>query len=228
MVRAFGGVMEVSEDMRTFRIPGRQRYTSPNIYAIEPDASSATYFWATAAITGGTVRVPGIGQNALQGDSAFVDILAAMGCEITKADNFIEVKGNGTLTGGTFDMNAISDTVMTLAAVAPFADSPTVIENVAHIRHKETDRITATVTELRRLGVRVDEREDGLTIYPAANITPTEPVQTYDDHRVAMAFALIGLRVPGIQIADPACVNKTFPDYFTRLAHLIENSPKNH
>ncbi len=220
MVRAFGGVIDVSDDGRTFHIPGNQTYRSPGTYAIEPDASSATYFWAAAAITGGTVRVPGIGRDALQGDAAFVDVLSAMGCSVQISDDFLEVTGTGKLTGGTFDMNAISDTVMTLAAVAPFASSPTVIENIAHVRHKETDRITATVTELRRLGVRVDERADGFTVYPCDAITPTEPVRTYDDHRMAMAFALIGLRVPGVQIADPSCVNKTFPDYFTRLRRL--------
>ncbi|MBC7808432.1 MAG: 3-phosphoshikimate 1-carboxyvinyltransferase [Akkermansiaceae bacterium] len=221
MVRAFGGVIHVSEDGRIFRIPGNQMYRTPGTYAVEPDASSATYFWGAAAITGGTARVPGIGRNALQGDAAFVDVLSAMGCGVRKDDDFIEITGTSKLTGGTFDMNAISDTVMTLAAIAPFADSPTVLENIAHIRHKETDRIAATVTELRRLGVRVDEREDGFTIYPCDKITPTAPVRTYDDHRMAMAFALIGLRVPGVQIADPSCVNKTFPDYFARLERLV-------
>ncbi|MBC8136330.1 MAG: 3-phosphoshikimate 1-carboxyvinyltransferase [Fibrella sp.] len=221
MVRAFGGIIRVSDDGRTFRIPGNQVYQSPVTYAVEPDASSATYFWAAAAITGGTVRVPGIGRNALQGDAAFVDVLSAMGCDVEKGEDHIAVTRINPLTGGTFDMNAISDTVMTLAAVAPFADTPTVIENIGHIRHKETDRIAATVTELRRLGVRVDEREDGFTVYPCDRILPTEPVRTYDDHRMAMAFALIGLRVPGVQIADPACVNKTFPDYFARLDRLV-------
>ena len=220
MVRAFGGAIHVSDDGRAFQIPGHQTYTAPKTYAVEPDASSATYLWGAAALTGGTVRVPGIGANALQGDAAFVDILARMGCRVTKGDDFIEVTGTGRLRGGTFDMNAVSDTVMTLAALAPFADSPTVINNVAHIRHKETDRIAATVAELRRLGVMVDERPDGFTIYPCARLTPTEPVRTYDDHRMAMAFALIGLRVPGVTIADPSCVAKTFPDYFARLTRL--------
>ncbi|MBC8138525.1 MAG: 3-phosphoshikimate 1-carboxyvinyltransferase, partial [Fibrella sp.] len=221
MVRAFGGVIHVSEDGRPFRIPGNQTYRTPGTYTVEPDASSATYFWGAAAITGGTVRVPGIGRNALQGDAAFVDVLSAMGCAVQKGDDFLEVVGTDKLTGGTFDMNAISDTVMTLAAIAPFADSPTVIENIAHVRHKETDRITATVSELRRLGVRVDEREDGFTVHPCDKIIPTAPVRTYDDHRMAMAFTLIGLRVPGVQIADPSCVNKTFPDYFARLEKLV-------
>ena len=226
MVRHFGGQLDVSEDGRIFTIPGNQTYLTQPQYRIEPDASAASYFWAAAAITGGTVTVPHIGTDALQGDVGFVDILAAMGCAVSRTVDSLTVSGTGTLTGGTFDMNAISDTVMTLAAVAPFANTPTVIENVGHIRHKETDRLAAVAAELSRLGVRVDERADGLTIYPADTITPREPVQTYDDHRMAMAFALLGLRVPGISIANPTCVNKTFPAYFTRLFALVAGSAK--
>jgi len=155
----------------------------------------------------------------MQGDVEFVNILEDMGCKVTRSDDFIEVEYVGRLHGGTWDMNAISDTVMTLAAVAPFADSPTVIENVAHIRHKETDRLHAVAVELTKLGVRVEERDSGMTIYPASKMKPAI-IHTYDDHRMAMAFALIGLRVPGVTIADPDCVAKTFPDYFTRLDQL--------
>lgn len=219
MARSFGATMQVSDDGRIYRIPGRQCYQSPGTYAIEPDASSATYFWAAAALTGGRVRVNGIGTEALQGDAAFVDVLEAMGCRVTRASNYIEVEGTGTLHGIQRDMNDISDTVMTLAALAPFADSPTTIDNVAHIRHKETDRLSAITMELERLGVRVDERPDSMTIYPTEQITPAT-IQTYDDHRMAMAFALIGLRAEGVTIADPNCVRKTFPDYFERLAEL--------
>jgi 3-phosphoshikimate 1-carboxyvinyltransferase len=220
MVRQMGGVIDVSEDGREYEIPGRQTYRSPGNYAIEPDASAASYFFAAAAITGGRVRVPGIGRGALQGDAAFVDVLEAMGCSVTRGADFLEVAGTRALHGVAWDMNAISDTVMTLAAVAPFADSPTVIENVGHIRHKETDRLQAVATELGRLGVRVAERADGITIYPAARTLPAT-IQTYDDHRMAMAFALIGLRAPGVTIADPKCVAKTFPDYFDRLGRLV-------
>lgn len=219
MMRRFGARVEVADEGRTYVVPGRQPYASPALYTVEPDASAASYFLAAAAITNGRVRVPGIGKDALQGDAAFADVLGAMGCRVTRTDDAIEVAGTGMLRGITLDMNAISDTVMTLAAVAPFADGPTVIENVAHIRHKETDRLAAVATELRRLGVRVDERADGLTIYPASRIVPAT-VQTYDDHRMAMAFALVGLRAPGVWIADPGCVAKTFPDYFDRLAAL--------
>ncbi|MES2462626.1 MAG: 3-phosphoshikimate 1-carboxyvinyltransferase [Armatimonadota bacterium] len=224
MMRQFGGSVTVSEDGRDFEVPGRQQYRSPGNYVVEPDASAASYFLAAAAITGGRVRVPGIGKNAMQGDAAFVDVLEAMGCTVTRAEDFLEVVGTGDLRGINVDMNAISDTVMTLAAVAPFASSPTVIENVAHIRHKETDRLAAVATELQRLGVRVDERADGMTIYPAARLLPAT-IQTYDDHRMAMSFALIGLRAPGVVIADPKCVAKTFPDFFDRLQALVAGSP---
>jgi len=226
MVAAFGGGVETAEGGARYLVPGRQHYRALTRYVVEPDASAATYFWAAAAITGGRVRIDGIGRRALQGDAAFVDVLEAMGCRVTRADHFIEVAGgSGGLRGVTWDMNAISDTVMTLAAIAPFADGPTTIENVAHIRHKETDRLHAVAAELTRLGVRVDERADGLTIYPATRIRPAT-VQTYDDHRMAMAFALIGLRAPGVVIADPGCVAKTFPDYFDRLRDLTAgNAP---
>lgn len=218
MVRQFGGAVE-QPDERTFLIPAGQTYRSPGFYAVEPDASAASYFLAAAAITNGRVRIPHVGRELLQGDWAFADVLEAMGCRVSRGDDFIEVHGTGILRGVTWDMNAISDTVMTLAAVAPFADSPTVIENVGHIRHKETDRLHAVAVELERLGIRVEERADGLTIYPAAHLRPAV-VQTYDDHRMAMAFALVGLHSPGVQIADPGCVAKTFPDYWQRLARL--------
>jgi 3-phosphoshikimate 1-carboxyvinyltransferase len=220
MVRQFGGIVDESEDGRTFAVPGRQQYAAQSSYGIEPDASAATYFWAAAAITGGKVRIDGIGEDALQGDAAFVDVLEAMGCRVTRGADYTEVAGGSSLNGVTYDMNAISDTVMTLAAVAPFAEGPTVIENVGHIRHKETDRLRAVANELSRLGVRVEEREDGMTIYPASKLLPAT-IHTYDDHRMAMAFALVGLRSPGVVIADPACVAKTFPDYFTRLDALV-------
>jgi 3-phosphoshikimate 1-carboxyvinyltransferase len=226
MMRQFGGHVTVSDGGRVYEIPGRQRYRARPDYVVEPDASAASYFLAAAAITGGRVRIHGIGGGALlQGDWAFADVLARMGCRVTRGGDFLEVAGTGTLSGVSLDMNAISDTVMTLAAVAPFADGPTVIENVAHIRHKETDRIAAVAAELRRLGVRVDERADGLTIHPIASDEAILPatVRTYDDHRMAMAFALVGLRARGggVRIADPGCVSKTFPDYFARLAGLV-------
>ena len=186
-------------------------------YHIEPDASAASYFFAAAAITGGEVTVEGLPEHALQGDVAFVEALARMGCGVECRANAITVRG-GTLRGIDIDMNAISDTAQTLACVAVFADGPTRISRIGHVRHKETDRIAAVAAELRRLGLQVDEEADALTVYPG----PVSPgvVQTYDDHRMAMSFALIGLKVPGIQIADPGCTMKTYPRFFEDLDQL--------
>ena len=199
-----------------------QRY-SARTYAIEPDASAASYFFAAAAITGGSVTVEGLSRDALQGDVAFVDILEQMGCRVESESEAITVHG-GELRGVDVDMNAISDTAQTLAAVAVFANGPTRIRNIAHVRHKETDRIAAVATELRRIGVTVDEHPDGLTINPPlhSGVTPAT-IHTYDDHRMAMSFALIGLRVPGIQIADPGCTAKTYPNYFDDLFSLCQS-----
>jgi 3-phosphoshikimate 1-carboxyvinyltransferase len=189
-------------------------------FAIEPDASAASYFFAAAAITGGEVTVEGLSHESLQGDVRFVEVLEQMGCDVCWGSASITVQG-GPLHGVDVDMNDISDTAQTLAAVAVFADGPTRIRNIAHVRLKETDRIRAVVTELDRLGIEVQEHEDGLTIRPPSDcpsrIRPAL-VQTYDDHRMAMSFALIGLRAPGIRISDPACVGKTYPEFFNDLA----------
>ncbi len=203
---------------KVYRVPGGQSYRA-QCYAVEPDASSASYFLAAAAVTGGHVRVPGLGPRALQGDTAFADVLRQMGCEVGVDGGGIDVRGPERLRGVDVDMNAISDTVMTLAAIAPFAEGTTHIRNVAHIRHKETDRLDALVTELHRLGVCAAADDDGLTIEPCRDLTPCV-VQTYDDHRMAMSFAVAGLRAEGIRIADPDCVAKTFPDFFQRLRLL--------
>jgi 3-phosphoshikimate 1-carboxyvinyltransferase len=186
-------------------------------YHIEPDASSASYFFAAAAITGGQVTVRGMKRDMLQGDVKFVDCLQAMGCGITDLADGISVRG-GELHGIDVDMNAISDTVMTLAAVACFADGPTTIRNVAHIRHKETDRIAAVATELRKLGAEVEEYPDGLRITPK----PLRgcAVDTYDDHRMAMSLALVGLKVPDVVVNDPGCVAKTYPGFWDDLSRL--------
>lgn len=186
-------------------------------YAVEPDASAASYFFALAAITGGRVTVEGLNASALQGDLQFVTALERMGCQVTWNQQSITVTG-GALHGIDIDMNSISDTAQTLACVAPFAIGATRIRNVAHMRLKETDRVTAVVTELRKLGLNVDEHPDGMTIHPGALHSGT--VATYDDHRMAMSFSLIGLRVPGIRIADPGCTAKTYPAYFTDLERI--------
>jgi 3-phosphoshikimate 1-carboxyvinyltransferase len=182
-------------------------------YAIEPDASAASYFFAAAAIAGGSVAVRGMTRTMLQGDVAFVDCLEQMGCHVAATVDGIAVTSSGRLRGIAVDMNAISDTVMTLAAVACFAEGTTTITNVAHIRHKETDRIAALAIELRKLGADVCEAADGLTITPRP-LSGT-PLDTYDDHRMAMSLALIGLRVPGVVIRNPACVAKTYPGFWT-------------
>lgn len=193
-----------------------QKYKAAE-YDIEPDASAASYFFALAAITGGEVTVEGLNRYALQGDVGFVEALQKMGCSVSYGDNSITVTG-GELTGIDIDMNAISDTAQTLAVVALFANGPTRIRNVAHMRHKETDRVSALVTEIRRMGIEAEEHDDGLTITPG-RIRPAT-IATYDDHRMAMSFALAGLKVDGIQVADPGCTAKTYPDFFTDLERL--------
>jgi 3-phosphoshikimate 1-carboxyvinyltransferase len=210
------GLVAHHDDYRVFRVPGRQEGGVAE-YAVEPDASAASYFLAAAAISGGTVTVPGLGRSSLQGDVAFADVLGRMGCSVDWDERGITVTG-GPLHGIDVDMNAISDTVMTLAAVAVFAEGPTTIRNVGHIRHKETDRLAALATELRRLGAGVEETADGLVIRPGRLHGAT--VSTYDDHRMAMSLALVGLRVPGIVIAEPGCVAKTYPGFFDDLERL--------
>jgi 3-phosphoshikimate 1-carboxyvinyltransferase len=209
------GVSIERPQLGTFRITP-QTYQSCT-YDIEPDASAASYFFGLAAVTGGTVTVEGLYAKALQGDIHFVDALQKMGCKVSWNAGSVTVQG-GPLHGIDIDMNAISDTAQTLACVAPFATGPTRIRNVAHMRLKETDRVAAVVTELRRLGLQVDEHPDGMTIYPGPIHGGT--VATYDDHRMAMSFSLIGLRVPGIRIADPDCTAKTYPAYFDDLERI--------
>lgn len=216
-MQAFGAAVGC-EGYRRFVVPGGQRYRARD-YTVEPDASAASYFFALAAATGGRVRVRNLGARSAQGDVRFVDVLERMGCRVLREPDSITVQGPPSLRGIEVDMNAISDTVQTLAAIAPLASGPVVIRNVAHIRHKETDRIHALATELRRLGVVVDEFPDGLAIYPS--LVRPGTVQTYDDHRMAMSFAVLGCRVPGITIENPGCVAKTFPDFFQRLAAAL-------
>jgi 3-phosphoshikimate 1-carboxyvinyltransferase len=218
VMRAFGVKVDNRKNKRFIIKPGQ--YFGRD-YAIEPDASAASYFFALAAIMGGTVTVEGLGNRSLQGDVDFVQVLAHMGCLVESGVDKITVTG-GQLKGLDIDMNAISDTVMTLAVVALFAQGATRIRNVAHIRHKETDRIAAVATELRKFGAEVIEHYDGLTIVPPASgqFKPAE-VATYDDHRIAMSFALAGLKVPGTVILDPGCVGKTYPGYWKDLDQAL-------
>ena len=210
VMEAFG-VQVVSDGYKYFRIEGGQRY-QPRIYNIEPDASNASYFFAAAALTGGRVTVQHLHLDSMQGDVQFVRILEQMGCQIAISDMGITVTGPRQLKGINVDMRGISDTALTLAAIAPFADSKVTIRNIEHTRWQETDRIHAMVAELRRLGVPVIEHQDGLEVSPSS-ITPAA-IDTYEDHRMAMAFSLVGLKASGIRINDPDCVSKTFPNYF--------------
>lgn len=186
-------------------------------YTIEPDASAASYFLAAAAITSGIVTIEGLGSASLQGDVAFADVLQQMGCRVERYPDRLMLEGR-RLSGIEVDMNHISDTVPTLAVVALFADGPTTIRGVEHIRHKETDRLHALAAELRKLGAHVHERSDGLKLTPAS--LRGAVLETYDDHRMAMSLALAGLKVPGVVIADPECTAKTYPHYFDDLLRL--------
>jgi len=228
VMRAFGATAErLSADATPggfggYSIDHAARYQGRQ-YAIEPDASAASYFWAAAAVTGGTVTVEGLSRDALQGDVAFCECLARMGClvEYDAAAPAITVRG-GRLRGITADMGDISDTAQTLASVALFAEGPTTIRNIAHVRHKESDRIGDLARELRKLGAAVEEFEDGLTLTPLPSAFAYQPatLKTYRDHRMAMSFAVAGLRIDGLKILDPACTAKTYPGFWQDWAKL--------
>ncbi|HRQ22046.1 MAG TPA: 3-phosphoshikimate 1-carboxyvinyltransferase [Anaerolineales bacterium] len=204
---------------QSFSIPLSTFHSPCAAYSIESDASAASYFFAAPAICGGTVRVENISRKSVQGDINFLDVLAKMGCIVTEAENSITVHRPSSIVGVDVDMRDIPDTAQTLATIAPFADSPTRIRGIASARVKETDRVHATCTELARLGVRVEEARDGMTIYPVEKMRPAL-IQTYNDHRMAMAFSLIGLRFDGVTIENPSCVSKTFPNFFETLDGL--------
>jgi 3-phosphoshikimate 1-carboxyvinyltransferase len=202
---------------RRFRVAPGQRYTARD-YTVEPDASAASYFFAAAAVTGGHVRVPHLGRDSAQGDLALLDVLERMGCTVDRGDAAIEVRGPARLRGVEADFTDMGDVATTLAAIAPFADAPVRITGVAQTHYEECDRPVAAATELRRMGIRVEDDWDSLTIYPGEPRPAT--IDTYGDHRLAMSFAVTGLRAPGITIADPDVVAKTFPDYFAALDRL--------
>lgn len=219
VMKSFGIEAELSSDLSQTTIPAPGPYAALE-YNVEPDASAASYFLAAAAITGGCVTVEGLSSSSIQGDVEFADVLVKMGCELEPADSGDGIRIRGKkLNGIEVDMNAISDTVQTLAAVALFAEGPTTVTGVPHIRLKETDRIAALATELRKFGAEVDERPDGLTITPPTELRGAE-IETYDDHRMAMSMALVGLRVPGVVILDPGCTSKTYPRFFEDLDRL--------
>ncbi|MGY4927044.1 3-phosphoshikimate 1-carboxyvinyltransferase [Streptomyces sp. 900105755] len=214
MMRSFG--VEVAREGEVFVVPpGGYRATT---YAIEPDASTASYFFAAAAVTGREVTVPGLGRGALQGDLGFVDVLRRMGADVEIAEDRTTVRGTGTLRGLTVAMRDISDTMPTLAAVAPFASGPVRIEDVANTRVKECDRLDACAENLRRLGIEAATGEDWIEIRPGTP-APAE-IKTFGDHRVVMSFAVTGLRTPGISFDDPGCVKKTFPGFHEAFGEL--------
>ena len=198
-------------------VPGGQHYRAMN-FTVEPDATAASYFAAAAALIGGMVTIPGITKMSVQGDAGFLEILEQMGARVTWHADKVEIRGTGKLRGVDVAMNAMPDVVPTLAAIAPFADSPTRIRKVGFIRHHESDRIGALATELRRLGTAVQEFDDGLEIAPSA--PHAAAIETYDDHRIAMAFAVVGLKIAGVRIRNPGCVAKTYPEFFDDLERL--------
>lgn len=217
MMHQFG--CDTLHEGSVYEIPAGQIYMAET-YLIEPDVSAACYFYAAAALTGGHVLVKNVHSTSMQGDMKFLDVLKQMGCVIREEREGIYVTGpeNGQYSGVDVDMNDFSDQTMTLAAIAPFANTPTYIKNIGHIRLQESDRIHAIVTELTRVGINVEEERDAIRIHPG---TPHGAViQTYDDHRMAMAFALIGLKCEGIVIDNCECCGKTFENYFSVLDSL--------
>ena len=206
-------------DENTYRVMRGQTYRGRE-YQIEPDVSAACYFYGLAAVTGSEVKVMHVHSATTQGDIKFIDVLEQMGCHVKEERDGVVVTGVtcGQLRGVHVDMSDFSDQTMTLAAVAPFADSETVIDGVGHIRGQESDRIHGIVTELARMGIRCEERPDGITVHPG-EVRPAV-VNTYEDHRMAMAFSLVGCRVKGIVIDNPGCCRKTFENYFELLTSL--------
>ncbi|MDR6467732.1 3-phosphoshikimate 1-carboxyvinyltransferase [Burkholderia sp. OAS925] len=207
-----------------FVVPAGQRYQSPGTIMVEGDASSASYLLAAGALGGGPVKVEGVGRSSIQGDVGFADALIRMGANLQMGDDWIEVRGVGTDHGKLdpidMDFNLIPDAAMTIAVAALFADGTTTLRNIASWRVKETDRIAAMATELRKVGAKVEEGEDFLMVTPPEKLIPNASIDTYDDHRMAMCFSLVSLGGVPVRINDPKCVAKTFPDYFERFTAL--------
>jgi 3-phosphoshikimate 1-carboxyvinyltransferase len=212
MMADFGVMVRRMHNAR-FSVPPQQRYTARD-YVVEPDMSTASYFFAAAAVTGGEVRIQPIDRShCKQGDVAFLTVLEKMGCIVTETESVLKVKGPQVLQGVNVDMRDFSDTFMTLAALAPFAATPTTITNISHTRHQESNRITTMRRELEKLQVKVEEGPDWIKIYPSEPIKGV--IDSHQDHRIAMAFSIIGLRVDGIEIENAECVAKTCPEFFT-------------
>ncbi len=212
------GVTVKNDNYQTFTISGDAKYIAPGKFMVEGDASSASYFLAAGAIKGGTVRVTGIGQNSIQGDIRFADVLEAMGATVVWNDEYVEITG-APLKGVNMDMNHIPDAAMTIATTALFAEGPTTMTNIYNWRVKETDRLAAMATELQKLGAKVEEGYDYIKVWPTDSLKHAE-IDTYNDHRIAMCFSLVALSDTPVTINDPGCTRKTFPDYFTRFKTL--------
>ncbi|MDP2878532.1 MAG: 3-phosphoshikimate 1-carboxyvinyltransferase [Sulfuricella sp.] len=218
------GVEVERQGWQAFTIRAGQTYRSPGVIHVEGDASSASYFLAAGAIGQGPVRVEGVGKASIQGDVRFAEALAQMGAEVSMGDNWIEARApqSGKLKAIDLDCNHIPDAAMTLAIAALFADGTTTLRNIASWRVKETDRIAAMATELRKVGATVEEGADFIRITPPAKLIPNVAIDTYDDHRMAMCFSLAALGDVPLRINDPECVAKTFPDYFERLSSITK------
>jgi 3-phosphoshikimate 1-carboxyvinyltransferase len=215
VMRSFGASVDnVSSSVYT--VGNSSRYIG-RTFAIEGDASAATYFFAAAAITGGKVTVSNLSAESLQGDLRFLHLLRDMGCSVVRTDDTTEIRG-GKLFGIDAEMNDIPDCVPTLAVVAAFAKGTTTIQKIGHLRHKETDRLRAIATELRKIGAGVELFDDGIAVHPQS--LKGGAIDTYNDHRIAMSFAVAGLVVPGIKIANPGCVSKSFPDFWEAFSVL--------
>jgi 3-phosphoshikimate 1-carboxyvinyltransferase len=226
LMRRFGVDVQ-RDDWRAFTIAAGQHYRSPGVIHVEGDASSASYFLAAGAIAGGPVRVEGVGRNSIQGDVRFVEALEQMGARITMGDNWIEAASNGPLKAIDADFNHIPDAAMTIAVAALYADGKSTLRNIGSWRVKETDRIAAMATELRKLGALVEETADTLSVTPPAQLQAAT-IDTYDDHRMAMCFSLASLdgalrRGSQLRINDPQCVAKTYPDYFAAFSRIATN-----
>lgn len=218
MMKVFGVEVD-NQHYQRFLVKGNQRYQSPTTFLVEGDASSASYFLAAGAIKG-KVKVTGVGKNSIQGDRLFADVLAKMGAKITWGDDFIQVE-KGELKGIDMDMNHIPDAAMTIATTALFAEGETVIRNIHNWRVKETDRLSAMATELRKIGAEVEEGEDFIRIQPLAlDKFQQAEIETYNDHRIAMCFALIALSDTPVTLLDPKCTAKTFPSFFDEFLSL--------
>ncbi|MBJ9266069.1 3-phosphoshikimate 1-carboxyvinyltransferase [Citrobacter freundii] len=217
LMKTFGVEIE-NQNYQRFVVQGQQQYQSPGAYLVEGDASSASYFLAAGAIKGGTVKVTGIGRNSMQGDIRFADVLEKMGATITWGDDFIACT-HGELNAVDMDMNHIPDAAMTIATAALFAKGTTTLRNIYNWRVKETDRLFAMATELRKVGATVEEGEDYIRVTPPVTLQFAD-IATYNDHRMAMCFSLVALSDTPVTILDPKCTAKTFPDYFEQLARI--------